>query len=92
MTSYDVQMDDGNDGAFSDQQTGLAATTLQLQISSGLTVGNKYRFKVIGNNDVGQINSNVISSVIANSPDKPSSAPSLDADETTTSQIRVEYA
>jgi hypothetical protein len=91
MTSYDVQIDDGADGAFSDSSTGLSATTLQLAISAGLTSGNTYRLKVIGYNDVGSIQSNVVSTVIADAPDQPVNSPYIDSDETTTTQIRVQY-
>lgn len=88
ILSYQVMVDDGSQGAFTTYGSALGASTFTLDLS-GLTVGSEYRFYVVVTNVIGSSNSNVVSSVVADVPNTPSSAPGFVQSETNSTAIRV---
>lgn len=75
-------MDDGFSGSFTNLSTTIGPSTFKYSINSGLTEGLHYRVKVIAVNNVGYVVGNIITTVAANVPDTPSTAPSFEKSET----------
>lgn len=75
-------MDDGNVGAFSSVNSNIGSSTFKYTVSSGLTIGSSYRFKVTAYNDVGSVVGNIVSIIAANPPDAPTVGPTFDSSET----------
>jgi len=70
----------------------IGPSTFYKDITSGLVTGLAYRFKVIVKNTAGEKVGNVVSSVIADTPDTPSGAPTVVLDETNTTHLTVNMA
>jgi hypothetical protein len=54
-----------------------------------MTVGNEYRFSIIAMNSVGQIQSNIVSTIVSDLPIAPAQGPQLVIAETSTDKISV---
>lgn len=81
-------VDDGAQGPFSQFGADLTASTFTLDVT-GLTVSRNYRFKVLTTNDIGTSESNIVSSIVSNVPQTPTTAPGFMQSETNTTSIRV---
>lgn len=65
--------------------TNLGPSTFRYVIKStdySLTLGYRYRIRIIASNDVGSSTGNIVSAVAADPPAAPASAPTYDAAET----------
>ena len=99
ITSYTVQADDGSGGALADLSTGakiLTPTEFELEISGttmhAMTLGSRYRFRIIATNAVGTVESNIVDAIVASLPAAPSGSPVLVLEGTDVSVIRVSLA
>jgi hypothetical protein len=81
-------VDDGAAGEFTQHGADLTASTFTLDVS-GLTLSSEYRFKVTVSNHIGSMDSNIVTSLVADLPETPENAPSFIATETNTTSIRV---
>jgi len=82
INNYQIDIDDGANGAFTTASTTIGASTFRYTFNSGLTIGLRYRIKVTAENDVGSVVGNVITAVVADVPDTPTVAPDFDRTET----------
>ena len=80
--------DDGELGDFIAIDQNIGASTFSYDVES-LQESAVYRFKVIVYNEIGPTDSNIVSTVVADVPSTPSSAPSFNTEETTEDSIRV---
>ena len=81
-------VDDGAAGEFTQFGADLTASDFTLDVT-GLTLSSQYRFKITASNILGSVDSNIVSSIVADLPDTPVNAPSLKILETNTTSIRV---
>lgn len=81
-------VDDGAAGSFTQFGSDLTASEFTLDVT-GLTLSSQYRFKIVASNIIGSIDSNIVSSIVADLPETPLNAPSLEILETNTTSIRV---
>jgi hypothetical protein len=84
-------MDDGAGGSFTSLDNSIDSSTFKYTISSGLTSGDSYRFKVTAYNDVGSVIGNIITVIAANVPDTPTNGPYIDTTETNSTTLTVLY-
>ena len=87
-------MDDGNAGAFS-TITGaetLGPSTFSFDVTSNLVVGSEFRFMAYAVNEIGNADSNIVTTIAADVPATPTNGPGFDIAETNTTSIRVVFA
>lgn len=88
MLSYEVRVDDGALGSFTNFGASLSASTFTSTVT-GLMYSSEYRFVVVASNHIGSCESNVVTAVVASLPSTPAIAPSLNFKFTTETSIRV---
>lgn len=70
-------MDDGANGAFVVVDNAIGQSSVSKDVTTGLSVGLEFRFKVIANNQVGAVTGNIVSTIVADVPDTPLSGPTI---------------
>lgn len=81
-------VDNGAAGAFTQYGLPLSASSFTTTVT-GLTYTLQYRFQIEVTNVIGHSSSNVVSALVADPPQTPTTAPTFDRTETNTSSIFV---
>lgn len=89
ILDYQVQVDDGALGAFVQFGASLSASKFTVEVT-GLTYTFDYRFMIIASSHIGSSESKVVTAVVANVPNTPTTAPFFNPSFTTTTSLRVE--
>ena len=89
ILDYVLMVDDGHLSEFTAYSGGvLSPSTFSVDVT-GLVYTLSYRFKVISRNYIGRVESNTVSSIIADTPQTPTKAPVSDILTTTTTSLSV---
>jgi hypothetical protein len=81
-------VDDGAAGEFTQFGDTLTASIFTVDVT-GLTLSSEYRFKIVSTNHIGSVDSNILTSLVADLPTAPANAPGFISTETNTTSIRV---
>lgn len=82
ITGYEIYVDDGSNGAFTSIDTGTIADKPYLRehtyTLAGTETGKTFRVYLVAENEIDSVQSSLISAVLADVPDAPLAAPTID--------------
>ena len=96
ITGYEIYVDDGSNGAFSSIDSATVADKPYLRehtyTLAATETGKTFRIYLVAENEIDSVQSTLISTVLADVPDAPTTVPTINQALTTANKITIDYA